>query len=924
MNIMPSLRHIAFASLTLGALLSQAWATSCGGGPGVFSVWGDDGRIAIGSDYSAQTATCNPSFSGGEYINVKVSSFFEPRWIDVNDNNALKPACSVLGTSPREATPTDLTLSRYTLPIFPSNTRNVDIAYTHPEAFISVGDIPNVDQGCGSSSSTCRLYQQTSNNKNLKWKIFGTNNPEYTSDDGASFPQTSGDPLVISNKDQRVYRNIYAQAAKLYFKYDGTQPYVINSLRVGNNGTEITFEPGDYYFNTFSFTTAILLKVAGTGNGGGKVNIYVKNADSSSFIGHGSCINISGISTFDQCTALQSSTSSPRFSLDTQQPSKLAFWFYGGNLTLNDTVYMAASIYNDSTSGEIYIRATNNTSFVGEMVAKNIRIENQSPVYMHYKDTGSFNSIYPGFTSGRTGLYSPARPAVPQVATAGDYSFIAYQSDYSSSANQKNYGTLRAYALRADGTTETTAAWDANNLMTESDRRNKLYVDVNGTAVAVGSLTLANLTTIGLSTTGLAITDVQNRIAQGPGAILSSKWQGMLGKPNATQPVIFKDMVLFTTSEGILYALDRQTGALRWGWVPKDLVGGFVSDSAYEAQLAGEGMKGQINAVTINGVDYVMGTAKNGEIHYGLQLNATTGLPARVWYDVRAGKTSPNAEKPVVYLDRAVYVVDDKVIVRPVAGGNPDTDPNSAPNVGGGTIKSSPTIVQTGTNYNLLVGTSNGYVMTASLASNGNLGSFNQVGYTGFNEAITYVVYTKTVDYEYVTAQSKTRVTTFKRRVNTTNNWTKIWSTTLGSASEWDFATGTSKGTTTVPALPGTGEITDRVTSLGGYIGIPFTIPASGDSCDGTARLYLAPLDPTLSYYAIYYLGQSFSDPYLALGTGNALSAQGMYLDGRMMMQGHSEMNLTGAEGLDNPLEFVPIPPNKGPGRKSWREVLVN
>jgi hypothetical protein len=433
-----------------------------------------------------------------------------------------------------------------------------------------------------------------------------------------------------------------------------------------------------------------------------------------------------------------------------------------------------------------------------------------------------------------------------------------------------------------------------------------------------------SFTSLGFPSSGYDPTDILNRIAKGPEYVLPAKWASKMGKPNATQPVIFKDMVLLPTNEGILYAFDKASGALRWGWMPgESFLLNYLTSPTTEALLNGDVMRGQLTTTTLNGTDYILGTAKNGEIHYALSLNAN-GIPGRVWFDVRSGATSPNAEKPIIYSDKAIYVVGNKLVVRPISGGNPTMD--TTPNVGGGTITSSPTLVRLGTNDTLLVGTSNGYVMNATLSSNGNVGSFDQVGYLGANEAVTYVVYTKTVDFEYVTAQSKTRVTTFKRRVTSTGTgpWSKIWSTTLNSATEWDFATGASKGATTVPALPSTGEITDRATSLGGYIGIPFTIPASGDSCDGTARLYLAPLDPTISYYAVYYLGQVFTDPYLSLGTGNAMSAQGMYLDGRMMMQGHSEKNATGAEGLDNPLEFVPIPPNKGPGRKSWREVLVN
>lgn len=883
MNIMPSPRHIAFALLTLGALLSKAWAISCGGGPGVFNVF-ENGKVAISQslNYQNSPGTCNVSFSGSSWVNVDSNNLYGPLAQNPNEQK-----CAIQAT--------DQHVTKLTLPNFPTttNTPNIKIYnWNGPTSGFSI-----------EYNGAQKTYTYCVKGNNKYWTINTDNcdkDKAVTGLDNLKFP-TAGDTNSSFEFTGNSFGKIELWSAPATFS--GSGDIVIDHL-FSQNQARIDLPGGKRYFvRKLELNDNYKLTVSGSSG----ARLYIYQVEKMN--GNGSCINING-----DCNGNNSSVN-----LGGQNPEKLAIYVYNGDLTLWDRTQIAASIYVHN--GDLKLQANSNFSLIGEAAAQNIAVTNNTGVRMHYQDTGAFNLIYPSFTSTRTGLYSLARPAVPPVASIGDYSFIAYQSDYSSSANQKNYGTLRAYALRADGTTETTAVWDANSLMTENDRRSKLYVDVNGTAVAVGGLTLANLNTIGLSTTALNITDVQNRMAKGPGAILSSKWQGMLGKPNTTQPVIFKDMVLFTTSEGILYALDKQTGALRWGWVPKDLVSGFVSDSAYETQLNGDVMKGQIQAVTVNDVDYIMGTAKNGEIHYGLRLGATTGLPERVWYDVRAGQTSPNAEKPMVYGDKAVYVVGNKLVIRPISGGNPSTD--TTPNVGGGTITSSPTIVQSGTSNDLLVGTSNGYVMTASLSSNGNL-NFNQVGYTGFNEAITYVVYTKTVDYEYVSAQSKTRVTTFKHRINTNTNWVKIWSTTLGSASEWDFATTASKGTTTVPPLPDAGEITDRVTSLGGYIGIPFTLPPSGDSCDGTARLYLAPLDPTLSYYAIYYLGQSFSDPYLALGTGNALSAQGMYLDGRMMMQGHSEKNVTGAEGLDNPLEFVPIPPNKGPGRKSWREILVN
>jgi hypothetical protein len=326
-----------------------------------------------------------------------------------------------------------------------------------------------------------------------------------------------------------------------------------------------------------------------------------------------------------------------------------------------------------------------------------------------------------------------------------------------------------------------------------------------------------------------------------------------------------------------------------------------------------------------------------GALHYGLQLDTTTGLPSRVWYDFRFGKTSPNAEKPVLYADRVIYVVDNKLVIRPVAGGSINTD--IQPNVGGGTITTSPTLVQEGNKYILFVGTSNGYVMSSSLTNNGSVGTFYQVGYTGYNETLNYVLYSKTTQFEYITAQSKTRITNFKHQfistsqnvngagnssVGTTNYWIKIWTTTLGSSQEWDFNNQNNTiQPTIIPPLPTNGEITDRVTSLAGFVGVPFTVTSNDNNCISFARLYLVPLDTTWHYYSTYYFGQVFTSPYVSLGTNTAYSAQPLYLNGRIILHGHSEQNSdTSKEGLDNPLEFFPIPPNKGSGRRGWREII--
>jgi hypothetical protein len=874
MNTRQLLRTLAVWALFIVAG-TIAGAQLCGGGPGVFNVF-EKGKIAINQDlnYQNSSGTCNVSFSGSNWVNVDATNLYGPVPANANAQN-----CPIQATGKN--------IDQLTLPSFPATDSSPNIK------------IYNYGANSGFSldyNGVTAIYKYCQQGANERWVAQGNEAKCQKSDEIVSygvvkFP-TPGDASSSFTFTGNTFGRIETWSAPITF--GGSGDIKIDYL-ASTNQARIDLPGGRRYFvNNIDLGDNYKLTVSGTQG----AKLYINNVVKMN--GNGSCINIASSS----CDGNNASVD-----LTAQHPEKLAIYIYNGNLDLWDRTQIAASIY--VANGDLKLHANSQFSFIGEAAAKNIAVTNNSGVRMRYQDTGAFNSIYPSFSGSTTGLYSAARPAVPQIASVGDFSYIPYQQDYDSATNSKNYGTLRAYALQSNGTTSSTEAWDANALMTESDRRSKIYVDVNGTAVSVDSLTAANLATLGLS--DIDVSAVQNRIAKGPGEIIPSKWTGRLGKPNGTQPVIFKDIVLFSTNEGILYALDKQTGALKWGWMPGDVLSNYGSDDAYKSLLNGDIMKGQLNAVTINGVDYVLGTAMGGALHYGLQLDATSGLPSRVWYDLRTGNTSPNAEKPVLYADRVVYIVDNKLVIRPVAGGGTNTD--SQPNVGGGTITTSPTVVQDGDNYTLYVGTSNGYVMSASLKpDNGTVGSFSQVGNTEANQALTYVVYSKTTEFEYLTAQSKTRVTTFKRKLSSSsgngnkgggggnsNPWVKIWMTTL----------------------PSGGEITDRVTSLAGFIGIPFTMPPEDGSCTGSARLYLVPLDTAWRYYSTYYLGQTFASPYLSLGTGTALSAQATYLNGRMILQGHSGQNADpNKQGLDNPLEFVPIPPNKGPGRRGWREIV--
>ncbi|WP_153004454.1 hypothetical protein [Tepidimonas taiwanensis] len=882
--------------LILGTLLTAAATVhpqTCGGGPGIFNVF-DGGKVAVNTSmtYSDYPGSCATSFTGSTWVNVRSTNLFGPKG---HGNDC-----------PLQAT--DQNVSPLTLPPFPTtaNAPNIRIYnWNGPTTGFAL-----------TYNGQDRYYTYCTQGNNRFWVYYSDEckqNNAVTSFNAVTFP-IAGDATSTFRLTGNDFGAIDITAAPITFT--GASDVRIAELRA-QNGATINLNGGTNHFvQNLNLQDNYRIKVTGSGT----AKLYVDRVTRMN--GNGSCINING-----NCNGNNSSVD-----LNAQNPERLSIYVYNGDLELWDRTQIAAAIYVHN--GDLRLRANSEFSLIGEAVARNIAVTNGYNVRMHYQDTGAFNTILPTAGSRRTGLYSGARPAVPAVAKTGDFAFITYQMDYG--GTQKNMGTLRAFPLKADGTTESTPAWDAKATITSQDRASKIFIDVNGTGVAASTLAATHLSTLGIA--GGDPTAILNRIRNGPSGSFPDRWDSILGKPNNTQPVIFNDLVLFSTNEGILYALDRMTGSLRWGWMPGDFVRSYTTAAAYEALLAGDDMRGQIGVATVAGVGYVFVTAKGGELHFGLRINASTGLPERVWMDARSGQSSPNAERPIFFNDRVAYIVGNRVVIRPATGGNPETD--QQPNLGGATITSSPTIVASpsstsnnnnnGNNNNnrdpftLLVGTNTGKVMSAGVSNSGAVGSFTEIGSIGASEAVRYVVYTRTVDAEYVTAQSIARVTTFKRALTGSGGWVRIWTSSRGSAQEWEFPSGTSKSSTPIPALPSTGEITDRVTSIGGFITIPFTLPPPSGACEGEARLYVVALDPAFAYYAPYYRDQRLTAAYITVGSGTAFMAQGFYLDGRMVAQGHSEKNTDNRQGLDDPIEFAPIPPNKGPGRRSWREIILN
>lgn len=533
--------------------------------------------------------------------------------------------------------------------------------------------------------------------------------------------------------------------------------------------------------------------------------------------------------------------------------------------------------------------------------------------------------VGPAMAQTCTGLYSPSRAAVPTLASTGDLAFVAYQQEGGLFSAQKNLGTLKAFALQANGSTSSTATWDANSQTTLAQRQARLYTNLsltNGTLQTLDSLSDATLGSV-----------AKTLIYGGAKALMGLTWDSWYGKPGETAPVIHKNLVLFATNDGFLYGLDKTTGEMKWGWTPRSFLSslgtiignsliGNVLNALQLTQLQSlfdtDPMRGQIQVVTVNGNDYVLGTAQGGSLHYALALDSNGQLSSMVWMDDRAGNI---LAAPTVLDNQAYYAISGKLVQRSIAVSDTPVETSVS-------LSAAPVLVKDATGQTVVyTGDSSGNVQKGIYGNNGRI-SWSTLTTTASNipatAPIQHLIYTQTLQAEYLTVQSGSRITTLKQSLpeNNRNPWRPIWSSAPGSSQQLNYADGRAASTNTVPALPSGAVITDRATSVGGFVLTPVTL---GTGCSAEARLYRFALDPEVTYYQAFINGSLWNTTFMALGSGKALSASPMYLDGKLSAQGHSQQNSVATKlGLDNPIEFRPVTTNSGSDlrRRSWREII--
>ncbi|MDP2546500.1 hypothetical protein [Oceanobacter sp. 4_MG-2023] len=923
---MKSLQYLAhlcvLASFTHQSLAGACYpTTSTSVGGAAFSVL-EDGTISIGSE--GDSKTCQVTFSGSSNVNVVSDDLYQA--------DPSKTDCGL--------TASDTTLDHLTLPTFLTTSsssifryKNSGDTFQYPSNWYRLDN--SKTQFCVNGTSPCTTD-------------IGYNTPD---DEVASYLlsiQNSGSTYtaVFDNRQGSEWQEIEGgtgSQGEIYFNYAVTTPetpYRINYLNISNTDV-IYFEPGSYYINKMYLADRVTIEVAMTeedgsaaGDGSGVVKLYLY--DGTSIIGNGACINVAGCE-----------PGNPDERDDIQYPERLYISVYTGDFTINDQAQVAAGIYVDD--GTLEIKANSGTYFVGEALASDIQVGNNSGVEYAYQNTGMFTELYidsaAESVTPNDGIYSLASPAVNPSSNIGDLSYIPYQTDDTTDVSSTDsltmdttsdyYGTgitghLMAFPLTSSGTSST-ASWDANDQMTTDLREERLWsTDASGNLVKFANLDDAAFGTLSdLATETIINYTITPNYADGDylGDRDSSSW---IGAPYTTQPVILGDLVIFHTDDGFVYAIDSSSGELQWGFMPRPLVSYLDDYSSFYTQHY---MEGQIATI---GDDIVVGSAKGGALHYALKLSSSGGLSSVLWVEESGGD---NPHRPITFTNNdkqyALYVTNSTdIVVQELTSGASQKvyDVSSKTSQ----ITSMPLAYQyyssdgssNKQNIEVSFGDNEGNVYSALVVNNGSLKnspSWSKVGNVGTSstvaKSVLWLQSATLAGDDYLVAQTTERMKVF-RLPAAENSWQSDWISMVGESGYWNDSgasytkeTDHSNNYEHIQLLEDDVTITDQVEIAASVIFLPLQRDTE-ESCD--AYYYLYDLDTGLFPSNVLHNDATVDGSNVNIGTGKAYTPTVVVIGDTITLQGHSSENTTTDLGIDNAFTFT----TGNQGWSGWRELL--
>ncbi len=573
---------------------------------------------------------------------------------------------------------------------------------------------------------------------------------------------------------------------------------------------------------------------------------------------------------------------------------------------------------------------------------------------------------------------SHAPPAISPVTTTGDLVFEV------TDGAQPDFGQVTAYRLRADGSVDASSpVWRADDGVnqTVAIRKDRLLsTDPNGQIVNFYSDLPDSVFGAGNDPDAGTIREYTMDPNYGDGTYLAGRSAtALIGRIGAASPVIvdhprdsalFSDpdyrqfmsdhadrrpAVLFTSQDGFLYALDAESGALLWGWMPAQMLGALKHFNLFQKQKYFPGDFSVVDARDADGDyhTYLTGSGKKGRFRFTLRLdsdhdgNLQLSSDSLIWSDTDTQSGSNDNSATVIWRsdDGAAFAVykwrvgssGEAIMVRDVGSGAEThlvvsrTDPDSGKTVYP-RITSAPMVVKEkdGNTY-IYVGDSHGelYRFWWDGYASGSAGSltpddnFAAGVELGADEPITHIGYATYKGREYLRVQSGRRLTILER-VSNADDWSKRWSVYPGGADKYSQ---TPSLTTEIQHLPDNAQISGEALIVLGSVMLPVYEASSGSaSCSvGGGYFYIYSLDaglfPSNKFkFRDQVLVDSDGDskqqsgannPKILLGKGKVHQPIFGVLDGRLGVFGHTE---------DSSLGRVEV--NQSPiGVRNWREI---
>lgn len=570
-------------------------------------------------------------------------------------------------------------------------------------------------------------------------------------------------------------------------------------------------------------------------------------------------------------------------------------------------------------------------------------------------------------------------------------------------------GDLTAYPVTSTGAISTTPSWDMNSGSANA-RNTNLYSTGAPVSTGRGSATTPGpITTItsmdaaafGTLPAGLTVGDIEQytinpgyqggQYLGGRGSpwytgITSSLPPIVVSPPNngnllsntsydqfAVQENAREPLVLFGDNDGFLYAADANTGALVWGWMPRPLVQGLQSYSAFwQNSNMGNGVRA-VDAEDSNGAwwTYIVGVGGQGSIQYALQLNGQAQLASEAWEVDTSNATEPNPGVPVIIRQVPSSPTAYMATVLTVTSGTSVSTVLDVTDVGTGIVTPYPLPFMATTqpyvdqNGNIFIGDSASNVWTAPVfTTNGGFSSFSKsTTWTPLNNSsanpasvnfgssttstggasalvnISGVYYNGT---EYVTLQTSSRYTMLQ---NGAVGWQPMWTSFVSSAQSngdsWDATTGAYVSDPNVAGLPAGSVISDGALITNGAVVLPVTAPeeSSTNQCsqpDAWLYFYSITSGAFPQYTFQDQNGNYITGPY-EVGSGTSFTPAVALYNGSLRLQTAASLGspLAGAgagggTGTGTTANGTPAlgpaitgagPPAEGPA--GWRELLL-